>query len=376
MSEPMSKAGQSSDLTLRADDLEDFCRGAAFLGTGGGGSPYLGRLLAQRIMAEGKTVDIISVDDVPDDALVIPTAGMGAPTIGIEKLQRGDETVIALRRLEAHLGRKAFATMPVEMGGANSVTPLIVGAQTGLPVINADGMGRAFPELQMVTFSIYGIQTSPFTMTDEHGECVLIEARDNKSAEGLARAVCIQMGGMAHMGLYPMSGAEVKKVAVRDTMTLGLEIGRTIRLAREASTDPFEALAAYLRTTEYYRHCDVIFDGKIVDVRRETARGFAIGHVIMEGVGGYRGKMEVTFQNENLVARLDGRTRAIVPDLVCICDSETAEPITTDGLRYGQRVRVMAVSAPPILRTPEALEIVGPQCFGLDEPFHPLEELG
>ena len=133
---------------------------------------------------------------------------------------------------------------------------------------------------------------------------------------------------------------------------------RPIRLAREASTDPFEALAAYLRTTEYYRHCDVIFDGKIVDVRRETARGFAIGHVVMEGVGGYRGKMEVTFQNENLVARLDGRTRAIVPDLVCICDSETAEPITTDGLRYGQRVRVMAVRAPPGPRAPRARQLV------------------
>ncbi len=176
MSEPIPEGARSTDLTLRADDLEDFCRGAAFLGTGGGGSPYLGRLLAQRIMAEGKTVEIISVDDVPDDALVIPTAGMGAPTIGVEKLQRGDETVVALRRLEEHLGRKAFATMPVEMGGANSVTPLIVGAQTGLPVINADGMGRAFPELQMASFSIYGIQTSPFTRTDEHGECVLIGA--------------------------------------------------------------------------------------------------------------------------------------------------------------------------------------------------------
>ncbi len=83
----------------------------------------------------------------------------------------------------------------------------------------------------------------------------------------------------------------------------------------------------------------------------------------------------MTFQNEYLVARIDGKTRAIVPDLVCICDRETAEPITTDGLRYGQRVRVMAVSAPPILRTPEALEIVGPPNFGIDEKFRPLEEL-
>ena len=61
-----------------------------------------------------------------------------------------------------------------------------------------------------------------------------------------------------------------------------------------------------------------IFDGKITDVRRETTRGFAIGHVVMDDVGDYRGKMEVTFQNVNLVARLDGRPRAIVPELVCV----------------------------------------------------------
>ena len=85
--------------------------------------------------------------------------------------------------------------------------------------------------------------------------------------------------------------------------------------------------------------------------------------------------MEIVFQNENLVARVDGRTRAIVPDLVCICDRDTAEPITTDALRYAQRVRVVAVSAPPILRTPEALRTVGPQCFGIDEPFRPVETL-
>jgi DUF917 family protein len=85
--------------------------------------------------------------------------------------------------------------------------------------------------------------------------------------------------------------------------------------------------------------------------------------------------MHITFQNENLIARVDGEVKAIVPDLICILDSETAEPITTETLRYGQRVKVMAVSVPPIMRTPEALAIFGPQAFGLDEPFTPIETL-
>ena len=42
--------------------------------------------------------------------------------------------------------------MPIEAGGVNSLLPLALAARLGLPVIDADGMGRAFPELQMVTF--------------------------------------------------------------------------------------------------------------------------------------------------------------------------------------------------------------------------------
>ena len=41
-------------------------------------------------------------------------------------------------------------------------------------------------------------------------------------------------------------------------------------------------------------------------------------------------------------------------------DAETAEPITTEGLRYGQRVRVVAISTPAVMRTPEALAVFGP----------------
>ncbi len=52
-----------------------------------------------------------------------------------------------------------------------------------------------------------------------------------------------------------------------------------------------------------------------------------------------------------------------------------AEPITTEGLRYGQRVAVIGIATPPIMRTPEALAVFGPASFGLDRPFLPVETL-
>ena len=129
---------------------------------------------------------ILDPDELDDDAFVIPTAQMGAPTVIVEKIPRGSEPVGALRTLEHHLGRTADATMPIECGGINSMIPLLVAAETGLPVVDADGMGRAFPELQMETFSVYGVHGSPMAIAGEHGEPVVIDTGDGRPADGVA----------------------------------------------------------------------------------------------------------------------------------------------------------------------------------------------
>jgi uncharacterized protein len=361
-------------MRIAMSDTHDFARGAAFLGTGGGGDPYIGRLLLEQALRKSPAARVLSVDELDDDALVVPIAGMGAPTVIVEKIIGFGEGERALRALEKRLGRRATAIMSAEIGGLNALYPVAIAAHLGLPVVDADGMGRAFPELQMVSFNIFGLSSAPMAMADEHGDVVLIESDDNLRVERLARPIIVPMGGLCMLALYPMSGRAVKQCAIRDTLSLALGIGRAIGNARTQQLDPFESLLAHLRTTEYYRHCRLLFDGKIVDLKRETLRGWAIGHAIIERFADGQ-RLEVTFRNEYLRARSDGRTLAIVPDLISILDRETAEPITTEGLKYGQRVRVVGASVPPIMRSERALEVWGPRAFGFDESFVPIEEL-
>ena len=115
---------------LTAADLPDLARGATLLGTGGGGDPYIGKMLVERVLGDG-AITILDPDDLADDLFVIPTAQMGAPTVMVEKIPAGTEPTLALRTLEDHLGRRADATMPIECGGINSMIPLIVAAETG-----------------------------------------------------------------------------------------------------------------------------------------------------------------------------------------------------------------------------------------------------
>lgn len=362
---------------MRIDDratLADLACGAAFLGSGGGGDPYYSLLLAEAAFARSGGFDLIAASDLDDDALVAPCGWIGAPTVSVEKLPNGRETVTALRRLEQLTGRKIAAVMPVEIGGGNGLAPFIAAAELGVPVVDADGMGRAFPESQMVTFNMRGLSACPSVLTAACGSLAVIETQDNLTHERVARGLSVALGGIAHMVEYPLTGAQAKRDAIQGSVTSAIAIGAAIRHARAARRDPFTALADALKATGLYPHCQTLFDGKIVDLERETKGGFSIGKVIIDGFGD-GGRMEVLFQNENLVARQDGKVRAMVPDLITIMDRETADTITTERLKYGQRVKVIAAAAPAMLREPAALAVVGPAAFGLGHDFTPIELL-
>jgi DUF917 family protein len=111
--------------------------------------------------------------------------------------------------------------------------------------------------------------------------------------------------------------------------------------------------------------------GKVVDVERRTARGFARGRVVL--ASGSR-RLGIDFQNEYLIARdlETGEALATVPDLICLVHPETGEPLTTEVLRYGYPVAVLAIAAAGPLKSPAALTVVGPQAFGYADPYRPL----
>jgi hypothetical protein len=367
-------ADQGKSTLIGLEDLEFLAQGAAFLGTGGGGDPYIGRLLAKHAIQEFGMPRIIEPADLDDEATVFTFGILGAPTVLVEKAASGEDIDLTLRRMSEILGRRPDAVSPIEIGGANSMIPIVAAARAGLPLVNCDGMGRAFPEVQTVTYNVYGVSATPAVIVDEHLEVVIVETHSAKRAEDLVRASAVVMGLSVMFSCYPLNGRQLKNFGVSGSLRNALGIGRALESGRH-SGNPIESMLEFLRTTEYYRHCRVLFDGKVVDVRRETTRGFAIGHVHLADLRGEQDRMAIEFQNENLIARLNGRTVAMVPDLICVVDRETGQPITTEALRYGQRVKVIGTSAPQVLRTPAALTVFGPRAFGFDEDFIPIEDL-
>ncbi|MEF9841493.1 MAG: DUF917 domain-containing protein [Raoultibacter sp.] len=353
---------------IGVEEIEDMALGATVLGAGGGGDPYVGKLMAIEAIRRHGKVELITPDEVPDDAMIAPSSMMGAPTIMVEKICSGEEPMNTYDGLVKELGQELFAILAIEAGGVNSMVPFILGATRHLPVIDADMMGRAFPEMQMTTFGLHGISGTPMVLSDEKGNVVAIKSIDNTWMERIARTATAAMGGYTILASYACTGAEMKRFCIPFTATQCETIGRAIREARARHSDPIDAILA---ETKGFR----LFRGKVVDVERKTDGMFVRGRAVIDGLDIDKGsQLIIKFQNENIIALRDGEAVATAPDIICSLDTETGKPVTTEGLKYGARVVVVCLPCDDQWRTPEGLALVGPRYFGYDVDYVPIEK--
>ncbi len=309
---------------------------------------------------------VIDIESLPDDALILPIAMMGAPTVMIEKFPSGNEFAQLIPMIEKMLTKPVSAILCIEAGGLNSTIPFAAASKLGLPIIDGDAMGRAFPELQMVTFTLGGISATPMAMVDEKGNGCNYETISNVWTEKLARAITIEMGGCAMCSLYPVSAKQCKDYLIKGSISLIHHIGSIIE---KNGFKSYEILVKELNG----KH---LFKGRVRDVERRMEGGYNRGIVKLEGVDDCANReAKVDFQNEFLMAKKDGKPVAITPDLIVLIDAENAQPITAETIQYGTRVVVLAMKADAQWRTSEGVKLGGPEKFGYKEKYVPVEEL-
>src|SRR6516162_12117 len=208
--------------------LRALARGCAVLGTGGGGDARIGLLQAMQAAQEFGPAELVDLDELPSDALIMPCGVIGAPTVAIEKIGNGNEGVVLRDHLEQITGRKVAALMPAEIGGSNGLLPACWASRIGLPVVDADGMGRAFPEVPQVTMHLAGISPSLYVMTDERGNVIVLRAISGHWMERLERAASVEFGGAASSTEFSLTAAQARHATVRNSVSLALGIGEAI----------------------------------------------------------------------------------------------------------------------------------------------------
>jgi hypothetical protein len=367
-------------ITFDRQAATDLCMGATVLGTGGGGSPELGIALLEAAMEAGKPVRLATVEEIPDDGTVVMPAFVGsiAPGAKDERYARAmrekilteeSPLLVGLRLLESHLGRKAFAALPVEMGGLNTAVAGILGALAGIPFVDGDTIGRAKPELEMGSYTLHGVPLPPMALCDVWGNrALVVRTQSFKSAEQIARALAVVGGGTVTVRC-PVNGAGLRRMAIRGTVSRALAVGRALREAQVAGRDP---VGAVIDAAGGVR----LFQGRVDSLTWEDRGGFMWGEYTLEGTGPSAGHtLRIWLKNENEISWLDGKPYVMTPDLLCAVEAGTGRPFTNSALRQGLETVVFGVPADPMWRTPEGLALAGPAHFDFDLPYRAMETL-
>jgi DUF917 family protein len=335
---------------LTPDDVAAYVVGLELLGAGGGGDPTIFADALRRALEP----DGIRLHDPAEfgDAHVVPVAVMGAIRVMAEKLPSGQEIPDAVQALTRWTGIAPSAVVTVEVGGLNGAVAVLAATELGLPLLDVDLMGRAFPRADQTTHAVTGGSLTPFTMVEPGGRVVLVDQADPTDLGRVVRAVISQSSGWAGCAFATFPAARLQHASCPGTLTRALQLGRA-----HAAADP-ASVAADLGGRR-------LAAGRVLEIaRRSSSTVGRAGIGLLDDSGSV---LRLEAENEYLLAFIDGEPVASTPDLLCVLNRRTAAPIPVDGLREGDDVTVLVLPGPAWWSdTRERLAHVDPRAFGLD----------
>jgi len=351
---------------LNRQQLLDMVDGTAIFSAGGGGAPELGYGIVEKLVNDGYEVRLIEPNEVPEDAIVANFACVGATTsVGYDS----QAAVKTLKILEEYIGKEVFAVIPVELGGFNTLVAVDVAARRGVPVVDADGAGRAVPEVHLKVYTIDEIPLAPMAIADIRAKNVVIvkETADSKSAERIARVLATEWSHTAYTARRILTGTQVKYSPIQKSLSRAIKIGEILR----TSKNPIKSILA---ETEGYK----LFQGRVVQISKETIGGFTWISVSIRGENEFEGStFNFKAKNEVLIAYRNGKLVAMAPDIITPVRSENGKCVTAERIREGDSIAVLGLKAPEKWRTSKGIELWMEMLrrSGVTENYVPIEEL-
>ena len=365
-------------------EVEDFVRGCTFYANGGGGLPEngIGSLMSE--IERGGKVGWVDISEIPDDHLAVCPFLMGsiAPhdedtlkemagfgfVNGINKEK--DRLAKAIQELEAYTGKKLDVVVPIELAGANTSGAISAGNFLGMLAVDGDYCGRAIPEILQITPYLMKKDYLPISSVDEWGNvCIIKNSTNLRVAERIGKLISAGAYGLAGQAGFIMTGKELKETVIAGTMTESYELGKFIRETRETGGNVVEQLSKRLGAW-------VVTEGEVVSVEDEDRIGYYWGTTTIRGQGQFNGdEVKIWFKNENHLCWKNGQPLVSSPDLICVVDKTTGEPVPNPKMKSAHEVAVLVFPCKPQLREERIKNVLCPKYFGFEDiDYVPVEE--
>ncbi|MCS5732855.1 DUF917 domain-containing protein [Herbiconiux daphne] len=281
-----------------------------------------------------------------------------------EMIPVGDEFETAIALLQERLGVPLQGVFPLAAASVNAMVAVSVALRTGLPLVDADPMGRVFPLVSQTTLALAGLSAGPIALTGPTGETAVVDVFAPARAERIVRALASELGGWAATASYPVTAAQLGAHGVVGSITRLIEIG--------------QILDSSLHTQQkYVRLTSLLGIRKVIRARVTDVEGLSRPSVpglpdrpssatLVDEAQGRIVRLEI--QNEILMMIVDGAIQAVMPDVITMVRPEDASVAGLDDLWVGNKLDLITfpaaaqwyTAAGRALVEPMAMNVVGP----------------
>lgn len=324
------------------------------LGSGGGGDPGIACAALARSLPPGSEVSVVAPGSLPGDATVVPFGFIGATSLLLERPPSGEEILDACGAVCG----APDALIAMEIGGFNGVAAAWAATMLGVPLVDADLMGRALPGIHQLLPVTRGWNPSPVVVVDAHRRRLALDRAEPRMLEAIVRAALTTMGGWAVMACRPLAASAVSSSCHVGTVSRALRFGHEMQRLVADDRAGASPLCGH-----------VLGEGRVVEITRGTNRaGRRMSRTIVVVELPQGSVLRIEAESEWLAVVADGQPVVTVPDLVLLWDVGSREILSVDSVRHGRVVRVVALPGSPAWWEPDALAHVEPAAFSLDIP--------
>lgn len=366
---PMTAGGYlGGDASIAADDVPALYEGAKFYApaVGDANKSALTSWLAGLLERNGP-VALRRPEAVPPETGCVALCVIGSGSAMADLPPAGDEFALAVRRIEELQGTPFGAVFPLAAATVSALVPVVAASQLGVPLLDADGMGRTYALIHHTSMYLSGVSPAPLVAHGPTGESVLIDVRIGPRADRLLRANVDTLGGWAALAAYPTTAGVLRRAALPGTVSRLLNVGRLL-LERPIPDVLVARLAAITG-------CSRIGRGRIVELEHLSRPNDVTipGHpssLVLEESGGQGRQLRIELRSEIVAVFADGRLVAAAPDLLCLFDVSRGEIASLDSLEPGDLVDVLVTPSDAVWYSPEGMAMVGlgSHGIGLDHP--------
>lgn len=363
-------------------ELYDIARGAGVFGSCGGGHPKLALMMAVSALKRGKSIRIIPPNALENKEHVVVMSKFGNPVAGAEKIGSRNEGRIVIKLIEDLYGHKISAIAPLEAGGCNAIYPMTTSAELGLPMVDCDGGGRAWPHLKQFTYAFKGKFDRYLAAISDGQSYQTLDCESLEELDSAIQQTVKSMGAAVMIATLPMTAKQLKQTCVEDSISRAREIGACLRQVKSQTQQSSKIrlalapLSKVIFTMPDYRPFDIICKGTIDEppTRDDDEEDYTVnGYVVIKTKKGKR--VALIYENESLYAirvkkdNSQGKTLVKAPNIISLLHRETLEPIYVERMRFGTPVIAITLNAPKPLRKKKAQKIVGHKAFPFSWPL-------